>query len=299
MYRWIEPNLTRGDEISRLEGTDLLELESRSYPQWRAALLDERGLPNLQFRWLEEYLRRRDGSYDKLVRHAMDHLESAKSAGAKTILICDPEYPPLLRALKDPPLCLTALGNTELLEYPKISIIGSRNACGRAIEECRKLGRILATGGYAVVSGGAYGCDIAAHKGVLSAAALSAKAIIVFAGGLRSLYPVGNLETFQQIQEKGGLFLSERLWDAPARPIDFPVRNRIVSGLSRETIVMQAAARSGAMVTAHLALEQGRDVSVLTFSEDEKGANGSYQLIEDGAYAFSHAQDWFDRRSII
>lgn len=298
IYRWIPPDFDDAHAVECPTQLSGLDLEDLTYAQWRALLVDAWGLPNLRHRWLEDYLRRPQGSYDRLIQQCLNHLQATQEHGIKNILICDPEYPPLLRALRDPPLCLSVQGCLDVLQRPRISVIGSRSASHRALAQSRELGRSLATAGYAVVSGGAFGCDIASHKGVLASGISPAPAIVVFAGGLNSLYPGGNRTTFREILDRGGLFLSERLWSAPARPFDFPVRNRIVSGLSRETIVMQAAVRSGAMVTAQLALEQGREVSVLAFSRDEIGAQGCEELAADGAFAFSHVGEWFDRRSL-
>jgi DNA processing protein len=137
-----------------------------------------------------------------------------------------------------------------------------------------------------VVSGGAFGCDIAAHLGVLRGRFNPAPAICVFAGGLARLYPRANDRVFRQLLATGGVLVSERLWYASCRPRDFTARNRIIAGLSGLTVVMQAAQRSGALVTARLALDRGADVAVLHHPQDDVRARGSQQLLADGAVGF-------------
>jgi DNA processing protein len=120
--------------------------------------------------------------------------------------------------------------------------------------------------------------------------------ITVFAGGLGQLYPKGNLDVFRQTVQRGGILISERLWNTPALPMDFPVRNRIVSGLSPETLVIEANRRSGALITARLALDQGRDVGVLNLPQNYQGGAGNHWLVDQGAMKFSDAQHWFHSR---
>ena len=210
----------------------------------------------------------------------------------KILLIYDSTYPNLLAHIPDPPLALSGLGNMALLKSPSISVIGSRKASAEVLKECYELGVRLSQFSINAVSGGAYGCDIATHLEVLSASDGACLATLVFAGGLSKLYPRGNGRAFQEILELGGLCISERLWDQEARPSDFPVRNRIISGLSYELLVMQAAARSGSLVTAKKALDQGREVLVLRPAiMPEGGCEGSKELISEGAYSFGSVDE--------
>jgi DNA processing protein len=153
------------------------------------------------------------------------------------------------------------------------------------------VGRSLAELGRVVVSGGAIGCDIAAHEGVLQNTKNPAGAIIVFAGGLSSRFPRCNERVFRSVLDHGGLFVSERLWYQDVLPRDFPSRNRIVSGMCEATIVMGAAMRSGSMITAQEALEQGRDVFVFEPSDTDIRFDGSRSLITEGAQAFKEAAE--------
>ncbi|MDE3269552.1 MAG: DNA-protecting protein DprA [Pseudomonadota bacterium] len=220
------------------------------------------------------------------------HLQDCKSNAATVVGINDPLYPSHLRAIHNPPFMLTVCGNVELLNTPKVAIVGSRKASAHALAESYKLGMILARKGYTIVSGGAFGCDIAAHKGVLSTGITPAPAIVVFAGGLGNLHPRRHTGVFRALRAKDSLFISERLWRTPSYPYDFPIRNRIISGLSMSLIVMEASERSGTLVTANLALEQGREIWVLKGNQDDVRFLGSNALISDGAIPFQTANDW-------
>ncbi len=203
-----------------------------------------------------------------------------------------PLYPPLLAMIADPPNLLMAKGSLALLEQKAISIVGSRKASRFAREETYSLANSLASEGYVIVSGGALGCDISSHLGALSVPQRPVPTILVFAGGLSRLYPRCHEPYFRELATAGALFLSERLWSYPARPYDFPVRNRIISGLSLKLLVMQAGERSGAKLTAGLALEQGREVYVLIHDTSDIRAKGSQILLEDGAIPFHNSQDF-------
>ncbi len=192
-------------------------------------------------------------------------------------------YPHLLKHIPDAPAALSILGSLNLLDKSKIAIVGSRKASSYALKASRKLAQKFVDRGQVVVSGGAIGCDAAAHYGALDSQQIPVPTIVVFAGGLSQFYPACNRELFGRLRERGAAFVSERLWDFPARPKDFPVRNRIIAGLCSELVVAQAAERSGALKTAHFALEQGRDVYALEHEVDDIRAFGSKRLLEDGA----------------
>jgi DNA processing protein len=222
-----------------------------------------------------------------LIDLLMRHLRLTAAAGATYLTYHDSAYPETLRAMADPPLALTLEGDLTLLERRRIGVVGSRKASALAMRESFALGRLLAETGFSVVSGGALGCDIAAHQGVLAARLLPPPAVCVFAGGLSALYPRRNEWVFRQLRGQGGLLASERFWWAYCRPIDFPARNRIIAGLSEMVVVMQATQRSGALITARLALDQGRDVAVLEHPADDVRALGSTALLTDGATGFA------------
>jgi DNA processing protein len=210
----------------------------------------------------------------------------------------DKEYPPLLRNISDPPLGLSIRGELSLLYRPAISVVGSRKASAFAMRESFTLGRALGEHDIAVVSGGALGCDIAAHHGVLASGRDPAPAICVFAGGLARLYPVANDPIFRRLMARRAVLVSERLWASPCRPLDFTARNRIISGMSSLTLVMQAAQRSGALVTARRALDQGSEVAVLRHPEGDIRARGSEALLAEGAWGFSCASELIEHANL-
>lgn len=214
--------------------------------------------------------------------------------GVTWVTLADSAYPSELRFIPGRPLALLAWGNLEILDRPRVTVIGSRKANCRSLREAYHLGRMLAEGGFTTVSGGAYGCDISAHQGVLDHPVRPSPALVVFAGGFNHMGPRGNEWVFRSIVEQGGLLVTERLWDYPAKPLDFPVRNRIVSGLSWITVVVQAGLRSGALVTTNQALDQGREVVVLSQDSSDVRVSGTTQLISDGATQCRSAGEIFD-----
>lgn len=223
---------------------------------------------------------------DLVLTLARSHLDAVSAAGATYLTWADSRYPAYLRLIRDPPLALTLLGDPELLGRPVVAVVGSRKASAWAMRESFEAGRRLAEAGHLVVSGGAFGCDIAAHHGVLASNDPRACAC-VFAGGLETLYPINNKRIFDKIRTRGGLLVSERLWTAPSHPHDFPARNRIIAGMAPTLLVMQAAEKSGALITARLALEEGRDVLCLEHPPGDVRASGSRRLVEDGAPSFA------------
>jgi DNA processing protein len=240
---------------------------------------------------LVRFLKLNVGAVSGIARALVDHLKLVKASGGHMIFIHEDDYPPLLTEIPKPPLVLTVRGSPSVLTAPPVSVVGSRQANYFGIRESLRLGELLASSDYAVVSGGAIGCDIAVHQGMLLGGAFPIKACVVFAGGLGFLYPRRHQGTFDRIVENGGVLVSERLWWQESRPFDFPIRNRIVSGMSGVIVVMQAGEFSGAMVTASTALDQGRDVYVMRHDQSDVRAQGSLALIGDGAEGFDSAVD--------
>lgn len=228
-----------------------------------------------------------------------DNLLKVEAANAKILDFFHTDYPYLLKHIPDPPSALITLGDLSLLSRPKIAIVGSRKASDFAFQEARCLGKKLADAGHVIVSGGAMGCDAAAHLGALESSISPVPTIVVMAGGLHRFHPQCLRSLFVRIEEGGGIFLSERLWDYPAKPFDFPVRNRIIAGLATHILVMQAAVKSGALKTATYAIEQGREVYVLIHDDDDVRAVGSRQLITEGAYPFHSSSDFLSTRAMF
>lgn len=201
------------------------------------------------------------------------------------------EFPRLLKELRNAPLALHVLGNQKLLQQQSVAIIGSRRSSFYALQKSLSIAKELCREGITIVSGGAYGCDILAHQGALEARNPKASTIAIFAGGLQKLYPKGNNFMFKRIFEQGGALVSERLWHQEPRPYDFPIRNRIISGLCPLTLVMDASLKSGSLVTAQRALEQGRDLMVLGSQKQSYQSSGTQLLLEEGALSFTNTRD--------
>lgn len=226
---------------------------------------------------------------EALVVAAQRHLHQSYQQGTKILLRGEKHYPSLLNCISDPPWAITYWGDSELFSKDAVALVGARKASSHALEQSYAFGHAAADNGLTVVSGGAFGCDIAGHRGVLLSSASPCPAIVVLASGLSNLYPRANEPWFREIRRRGGILMSERLWWAACRPNDFLVRNRLISGLAKATCIMQAARRSGAMTTARFALDQGRDVYVLEGDKDDIRMEGNRGLSDDGATTFSRS----------
>ena len=216
---------------------------------------------------------------------ARDEWERARQAGAVPIAYGAPDYPEPLAQIPDPPPFVWTLGDAAILHRPMVAVIGARNASSLGTRMARKLASELGEAGYVVVSGLARGIDTAAHL-----AAIDTGTVSVFAGGVDIVYPAENAVLAQEIQEKG-LRLSERPVGLAPQARDFPRRNRIVSGLAQAVVVVEAAAKSGSLITARTALDQGRDVLSVPGHPFDARAAGSNFLIRDGATLVRSAKD--------
>lgn len=204
-------------------------------------------------------------------------MEAARTAGARFLASGAPGYPKALRAIDTAPPIVCVRGEPEALAAPCVAVVGSRNASAAGLTFAGRLSRDLADAGFGIVSGLARGVDTAAHR------AAPASTIAVLAGGLGRVYPSENEALLARILDEGGAVLSEMpfSWEPKAR--DFPRRNRIVSGLSLGTVVVEAARRSGSLITARFANEQGRIVFAVPGSPLDPRAEGANSLIRDGA----------------
>jgi DNA processing protein len=203
------------------------------------------------------------------------------------ITIDDERYPPALKEIAQAPLALFCQGNVELLAAPQIAIVGARAASPEGLDNARKFASILAKAGLVVTSGLAQGVDGAAHRGALDA---GGGTIAVCGTGLDRVYPAKHRELAHEISEKG-LLISEFSPGMPPSAENFPRRNRIISGLSLGVLVVEAAARSGSLITARLALEQGRDVFAIPGSIHNPAAKGCHAMIRQGAKLVDSARD--------
>lgn len=190
-----------------------------------------------------------------------------------------PAYPPLLLHIPDPPVLLYAVGRLELLTSPALAMVGSRNASQQGLANARNFGHALSDAGLTVVSGMALGIDAAAHEGGLRGAAST---VAVIGTGADRIYPRRNEDLARRIAEQGCI-VSEYSLGTPAAPANFPRRNRLISGLSCAVLVVEAAAQSGSLITAHVAGEQGRDVFAIPGSIHSPLAKGCHKLIKEGA----------------
>ena len=202
-----------------------------------------------------------------------------RETGVTLIPIADPRYPPRLREILDPPPVLFARGQVELLQRVMIGIVGTRRPTpyGRAVAE--RLSADLAKAKLTVVSGMARGIDTSAHKGALS---VEGDTVAVFGCGVDHVYPAENRKLAEELADKG-LLLSEYPVGAPAHPQNFPVRNRIISGMSLGVVVVEGAEYSGSAITARLAMEQNREVFAVPGNVTSKPSWGPNLLIKQGA----------------
>jgi DNA processing protein len=212
-------------------------------------------------------------------------LQAARAAHAHLLVQGDAPYPALLNDLSDAPPFLWAQGDLSLLTRPMVSLVGARNASSLGTRMAKALSRDLGQLGYVIVSGLARGVDAAAHL-----AALETGTLAVQAGGVDVIYPAENAELAENITAQG-LRLSEQPMGLQPMARHFPPRNRIISGLSRATVVVEAASRSGSLITARDALDQGRDVLAVPGHPFDARASGCNMLIRDGATLVRSAAD--------
>ncbi|MEX6634357.1 DNA-processing protein DprA [Hyphococcus lacteus] len=212
-------------------------------------------------------------------------LKNADRRGAQIIAACEDEYPLALKAIPDHPPILYVRGHLSLFEKPGIAIVGARNASGVGRKMARMLATELGEAGYVVVSGLARGIDGAAH-----AASLTTGTIAVVAGGVDVIYPPEHDTLTENIANQGAV-ISESPMSAKPTARDFPKRNRLISGLSRGVIIVEAAARSGTLLTANFALDHGREVFAVPGSPLDPRCQGANRLIRDGATLIENAND--------
>ncbi|MFI0395572.1 DNA-processing protein DprA [Paracoccus sp. p1-h21] len=220
---------------------------------------------------------------------ARAELRKGRRMGAHLLRWDSPSYPPLLRAVSDAPPLLWVMGDPAALLRPSIAVIGARNASSLGLRMARGLARGLSEAGFVVTAGLARGIDAEAHR-----AALTRGTVAVLACGLDRTYPAEHADLAAQIVAAGGAVVSEYAFGTEPAARLFPARNRIVSGLSHATVVIEAAARSGSLITAKLALDQGREVMAVPGHPMDARASGCNALIRDGAVLVRHSQDVID-----
>ena len=242
-------------------------------------LLDRFGTAERAIEALPDLIRRGGDRGHSLqpVERIEAEMEAGRQAGAQLIVLGDADYPEMLAAVDPPPPLLWTLGDAALMARPCIAVVGARIASAGGQRIARGLSQQLGEAGHVVVSGLARGIDGAAHTG-----ALPTGTVAVLGGGVDDVYPPDNADLYAQIAERGCI-VSESPMGARAQAKDFPRRNRIISGLSRGVIVVEAELRSGSLITARLAGEQGRDVFAVPGSPLDPRSRGPNELLRQGA----------------
>jgi DNA processing protein len=205
----------------------------------------------------------------------------------QVLTVDDPRFPPDLLQTEDPPLLLYVQGDPACLVRPSVAIVGSRHPSPQGAQNAHAFALALGGQGWVVVSGLALGVDAAAHEGALAAGAAT---VAVVGTGLDRVYPARHRELAHRIERQGAL-VSEYAPGTPPLPAHFPQRNRIIAGLSRGTLVVEAALQSGSLITARLASEAGREVFAIPGSIHAPQAKGCHQLLKQGAKLVETAED--------
>lgn len=212
-------------------------------------------------------------------------IAAGEAIGARLLVLGDPDYPEMLAALDPPPPILWTRGRVDLLNQPSVAIVGARIASAGGQRIARGLAQQLGQAGHVVVSGMARGIDAAAHEG-----ALATGTVAVLGGGVNDIYPSEHADLYARLTEQGCV-VSESPVGARVQARDFPRRNRIISGLSRGVVVVEAEVRSGSLITARLAAEQGRDVFAVPGSPLDPRARGPNELLRQGAILCEGIED--------
>lgn len=212
-------------------------------------------------------------------------LEALERLGGRLIAACEPDFPQGLAALDPPPPVISVLGRTDLLKSEMIAIVGARNASALGRKFAAQIATDLGRAGYVVVSGMARGIDTAAHEGSLASGTCAA-----VAGGVDIVYPPENAALYERMKVQGAI-VSEMPVGLSPQARHFPRRNRIISGLARGVVIVEAAESSGSLITANFALEQGREVFAVPGSPLDPRAKGTNRLIREGATLTESADD--------
>ena len=219
------------------------------------------------------------------IAQAQAEIVAGQALGARLLCACEPDFPPLLAALDPPPPTVWTRGNADLLMRPGVALVGARIASAAGQRFARELARELGQAGRLVVSGMARGIDAAAHEG-----ALVTGTVAVLAGGVDDVYPPEHADLYRRIVAEGCV-VSESAPGVRAQARDFPRRNRLISGLAEAVVVVEAELRSGSLITARLAAEQGREVLAVPGSPLDPRARGTNDLIRQGAALCEGAED--------
>ncbi len=207
-------------------------------------------------------------------------ISNTERIGARFVTISDPEYPELLKQIYDPPTLFWMKGNPEVFEKPGIAVIGTRNPSVYGKKKAAQLAGELAEKGFSIISGLAYGIDAIAHRAALDA---NGSTVAVLGSGIDNIYPQKHLQLAKDIVKSGGAVISEFPLGTKPDAVNFPVRNRIVSGMSLGVLVIESGMQGGSMITAELGLDQNREVFALPHNLDNLSGSGGNYLIKKGA----------------
>lgn len=280
---------TRVRPLSAAERTDWLRLIrcENVGPITFFRLIDRFGSAGAALFALPDLARRGGAREIKIVSRAAaeDEIARTESIGGRVIAWGEPDYPPLLARIEDPPPALAVVGDPSFLGKRAIAVVGARNASIAGKRFAAGLSRDLGQAGLLVVSGMARGIDAAAHEG-----ALPTGTVAVLGGGVDVVYPRENAALYDSIRERGAL-ISEVAAGTEPQARHFPRRNRIIAGMCRGVVVVEASPKSGSLITARLAVEQGREVFAVPGAAMDPRARGTNGLIRQGAVLTESAED--------
>ena len=277
-------------ELSRAQRRDWLRLirTDNVGPASFRTLVNRFGSAGAALEALPEIASRGGGAAPRIrtVEEAEAELDATAEQGGRIVAIGEAEYPPFLRHVHAPPPLLSVMGSGEVLVREAVGIVGARNASAAGMTFTKRLAGDLGAAGFAIVSGLARGIDFSAHK-----ASMPTGTIAVLAGGLDRIYPEDNIPLAEDIVASGGVLVTEMPLGHDPRGRDFPRRNRLISGIARGVVVVEAAKRSGSLITARFALEQNREVFAVPGSPMDPRAEGVNALLRDGATLTRDAND--------
>ncbi len=266
-------------------------LQQAATPQQLLSLSDAACIEaGAQPQWLRTRADYLAGRLEAAESRAAGQLSTLLALGGTMLVYGAPDYPALLAEIPDPPPLLFVAGNRALLDQPQLAVVGSRNASRTGVALAESFARDLAQRGLCITSGLAWGVDSASHRGALAG---GGGTIAVLGTGIDVVYPRRNQALYEQVLAEG-LLVSEFAPGTPPRREQFPQRNRVISGLSLGVLVVEAAVRSGSLITARFALEQGREVFAIPGSIHNPLARGCHRLIREGAALVESAQDILD-----
>jgi len=280
MKEWISLNMTPG--VGPRKATQLLERFGSAEKVFHALRSELEGL-RLQPETIQSLIKKE--FHDK----AEKEFAEVKKMGGDILILDDGSYPDLLREISDPPITLYVRGNwQECFEAPCLGIVGSRRCSTYGRNAAEMLARDLAENGVCIVSGFARGIDTSAHKGAIKG---KGKTIAVLGTGIDGVYPKENARLVDEIIDSGGAIVTQFPLGTPPLRVNFPYRNRIISGLSHGVLIVEASERSGSLITARLAMEQNREVMALPGNITSKTSFGTNYLIKSGAKLVQQWQD--------